>query len=278
MWRVLISWRASSRRAIRVSSAAISGTARRVSIARRVTSPRFPIGVATTYSVPRASGTRSGAAGARAPPRVQVVDAGGPRSELGDRRHLALELRGCDEPLDALDERAVEAHLRQLVGAPAAVDPPVQDAVEQRVAEGAVVLVGLVGPQVGARRLGDDLPGHTDRRRELPNLALVQVADRVEGARVVPEQRRVADQRLGLVAGAHDQPAERRRAVVEDRHAHPGHEVAAAERRRLADAFTARATAGLAVRAEIAVDHRRDVDQRARTVEVSDDRLGVRAG
>src|SRR6185437_5912387 len=177
MRRVPISWRASSRRAIRVSSAAINGTARRVSMARRVTSPRFPIGVATTYSVPRASGTRSGAAGARASPRVQVVDAGRARPELRDRRHLALELGGGDEPLDAFDERAVEAHLDQLVGAPAAVDPPVQDPVEQRVAEGALVLVGLVRPQVGARRLGDDLSGNADRRRQLPDLALVQVAD-----------------------------------------------------------------------------------------------------
>ena len=46
---VVMPWRAKSRRVIRVSSAATSGTARSVSIARSVTSPRLPIGVATTY-------------------------------------------------------------------------------------------------------------------------------------------------------------------------------------------------------------------------------------
>ncbi len=39
----------------RVSSAATSGTARSTSTARRVMSPRLPIGVATTYSAPRPS-------------------------------------------------------------------------------------------------------------------------------------------------------------------------------------------------------------------------------
>src|SRR4051794_21676596 len=212
MSRVGISWRPSSRRAIRVSSAAISGTARSVSIARSVTSPRFPIGVATMYSVPRASGasgTRSGAAGARAAPRVQVVDAGRPGPELGDRRHLALELGGRDEALHPLDEGALEAHRDQLVRAPPPIDPPVQDAVEQRVAEAALFLVGLIGPQVGARRLGDHLLRHTDGGGELPDLALVQVADRVEGGGVVAEERRVADQGLGLVARPDDEPAER---------------------------------------------------------------------
>ena len=45
--------RSSSRLLSRVSSAAISGTAARTSSARNVTSARFPIGVATTYSTPR---------------------------------------------------------------------------------------------------------------------------------------------------------------------------------------------------------------------------------
>ena len=47
-------WRASRRCVSRVSSAAISGTARRTSSARRVMSPRLPIGVATT--IERAAG------------------------------------------------------------------------------------------------------------------------------------------------------------------------------------------------------------------------------
>ena len=43
--------------------------------------------------------------------RVQVVHAGGPRPELGDRRHLALELGAGDHPVDPLDERRLEAEL-----------------------------------------------------------------------------------------------------------------------------------------------------------------------
>ena len=107
-----ISWRSSSRRVSRVSSAAISGTARSTSSARSVMSPRLPIGVATTYSVPPAgpppAGVRRPSSPRRAgpPARVQVVDPGRPRPELRDRRDLPLELGRGDHPVDPLDGRA----------------------------------------------------------------------------------------------------------------------------------------------------------------------------
>ena len=107
------------------------------------------------------------------------------------------------------------------------VDPPEQQPIEHRVAEAALGLVGLARPQVGRRRLADDRVGDADGRGQLADLALVQVADRVERAGAVAEQRRVADQRLGLVAGPDDQPAPRHRVVVQDGHPHAGHEVAA---------------------------------------------------
>ena len=53
-----------------------------------VTSARLPIGVATMNSRPAAAGTarRLGPGRAGPPPRVEVVDAGRARAELGDRR------------------------------------------------------------------------------------------------------------------------------------------------------------------------------------------------
>src|SRR6185369_16222245 len=115
---------------MRVSSAAMRGTVRSTSSARSVTSPRLPIGVATMNRLaPTAAGFESPPASrgagrvtplrtrrARASPRVQVVDAGGPWAELGDGWNLALELRGRDEPLDALHQVALEAHRDELVG------------------------------------------------------------------------------------------------------------------------------------------------------------------
>ncbi len=181
---------ASSRRLIRVSSAAMSGTARSVSSARTVTSPRLPIGVATTNSRPPAGSVtgpddptrpRSRLGRARSPARVEVVDPGRPRTELGDRRDLALELgrrrrrgsprstRSAAKPLatSSSGERRLSTSQNS-------------SSVELRVAEPGLALVGLAGPQVGRRRLGDDRVGHADRGRELADLALVQVADRVE--------------------------------------------------------------------------------------------------
>ena len=60
----------------------------------------------------RRGGAASPACGAGPSPRVQVVDAGRPRPELGDRRDLPLELGAGDHPVDPVDHRRVEARAR----------------------------------------------------------------------------------------------------------------------------------------------------------------------
>ena len=121
--------RSSRRRVCRVSSAAMSGTARSVSIARRVMSPRLPMGVATTYSAGAAAGrawaaapTRpagpsprplaSPARRARSPARVQVVHAGRPRPQLGDGRDLALEFGARHDAVHPVNEVARRSRAR----------------------------------------------------------------------------------------------------------------------------------------------------------------------
>src|SRR6185503_16773132 len=169
---------------------------------------RFPIGVATTQSVPPApSVTRSRASTARGPgpaAGIEVIDARGPWPKLGDRRDLALELGTGDHPVHPLDHLAREAQRDDLVDRAAFVDPPEQQSIEGGVIERTLGLIGLARPQVGGWGLADDLVRDTDRRGELPDLALVQVTDRVEGARVVAEHGRVPDERFGLVAGPDD--------------------------------------------------------------------------
>src|SRR5690349_16865636 len=124
-----MSYRSSSRRLSRVSSAATTATDRSTSMARMVTSARLPIGVATTNSRPgarrpsaagpsdsvTAERWASPARGARPPPRVEVVDARGPRSELRDRWDLALELGGRDQSIDACDDGRLEAERGHLL-------------------------------------------------------------------------------------------------------------------------------------------------------------------
>ena len=94
-------WRSSSRRVSRVSSAAISGTVRRISSARSVTSAEVPdrrrddvqrAGRRRRIARPALTGRPSPACRPRPPTRIEVVDARRPRPELGDRRHLPLEL------------------------------------------------------------------------------------------------------------------------------------------------------------------------------------------
>ena len=143
------------------------------------------------------------------------------------------------------------------------VDHPVQQPIELVIGEAGLALVGLAGPEIGRGGLADHHLGDADRGGHLAELALVEVADRVEGAGRVAEQGRVADERLGLVARPDDESAPGDGAVVEDAHPHPGREVAAPDRRRVR------------IESEIAVHHRADIDELARAAEVGDDPLGV---
>ncbi len=175
---------------------------------------------------------------------------------------------------DAVDHGRIEPHRRQLVVAATLVDHPVEEPVQHGVAEARLGLVGLAGPQVRRRRLADDRLGNADRRRQLAHLALVQVADRVEGAGAVAEERRVADQRLGLVAGPDHEAAPRHGAIVEDEHPGPRHRVPAPQGGRLERIGAARARHP--ARPEVPVDDRRDLHQLARAAQPLDHLLGVR--
>ena len=98
---------------------------------------------------------------------------------------------------------------------------PVEHLVEDRIGRQRV-LVGLVGPQFGARRLVDDrLRDHVAMRAEravghvriapvgeLVDLHLEEVLDRIEAAVHVAIDGGVADRHLGLVAGGQQHRAE----------------------------------------------------------------------
>src|SRR5689334_16785160 len=107
----MIPCRSSRMRVRRVSSAAIRSTSARTRSARSVTSSRFPIGVATTYSVPRPGTSLSGVEAAGDPGGVQqpleveyqdeVRDREDPdRAEIADgteRQHGVFRSRRIEE-------------------------------------------------------------------------------------------------------------------------------------------------------------------------------------
>ena len=142
-----------------------------------------------------------------------------------------------DHPVDPFDGRAIEALGHDLVDRQSPVHEPEEDAVDLGVREPDLGLVGLARPQVRGGCLAEDRVGHADRGGHLPDLALVEVADRVERAGAVAPERGVADEGLGLVAGADHEATPRDRAVVEHHHPGPRHEVAASQGGRVAALF-----------------------------------------
>ena len=93
--------------------------------------------------------------------QVQCVDA-----TESDVRQL---LRGVD--------RVIVDGATQPGNGLATIDKSQQDSIEGWIVETALGLIRLAGPEVGARRLGDDVLGHTKVRSEQPYLALVEIAD-----------------------------------------------------------------------------------------------------
>ncbi len=91
------------------------------------------------------------------------------------------------------------------------------------------MLVGLFGPQVGRGRLVADAERHVEVSRQLPDLGLVQIAERVDRRGQVAVQRAVAEQQLGLVAGAQHERVVLGRAIEQQDHAGPCHHVAQTE-------------------------------------------------
>ena len=178
------------------------------------------------------------------------------------RRRLKRLARS--QPDDARHHFLGVAAVDHLVGGQALVEHEVEHFVGHGVLEAELALRGLAWPEVGRRPLGDDLLGYGEKTRQLPDLLLVKVADRVERARVVAEDRRVAEQDLALVRGAGDERAVLLRQVEEDRHALARHLVAAPH------------AVGPGVDAvEVGVDLRRDVDRRQGESQLPGHRRGV---
>src|SRR5262245_44848645 len=87
------------------------GTSRRMRAARNDRSSRLPMGVATTYRIPRRA-----ALNASVPPipGIAEIDPDGAIGDLGDQRHAPLVLGPPDLLPDALDHLSGEAFLECL--------------------------------------------------------------------------------------------------------------------------------------------------------------------
>ena len=108
-----------------------------------------------------------------------------------------------------------------------------EDSVQVGIRDPQLAFVGLAGPKARGGRLLDDLRRNPEMHGHLPDLGLVQVADREEVRPGIAELRRVSGQDLALVPGPHDDAVLRVRAVVEDRHPRAGSEIAPRDRIRL---------------------------------------------
>src|SRR5205823_2296165 len=79
-----------------------------------------------------------------------------------------------------------------------------EDSVQVGVRDPQLAFVGLAGPKARGGRLLDDLWRDPEMHGHLPDLSLVQVADREEVCPGIAELRRVSGQDLALVPGPHD--------------------------------------------------------------------------
>ena len=98
-------------------------------------------------------------------------------------------------------------------------------ALEVRVGEAHLGLVGLAEPQPGARRLVDDRRRNPQLAGELPHRALEQAPDGQQVDAAVPVLREIPDRQLAPVAGARDEVIERVRDEIQAGHPHPWFDV-----------------------------------------------------
>src|SRR5438067_6209129 len=180
--------------------------------------------------------------------RIPELAIDGPAGELGDHRQAPLVLVVPDHAHHLLDEAPAEAFRLQLSDPVAAVDQVVEETVHDPVLEPQLGLVRLARPEVGRGRLLHDLSRHTQALGQPPDLSLVEVAERIDGAGHVARDGPVAEQQLGLVAGSEHERAPGPGLVVEDGHTLARHLVAATP------------LVGLGKAREVAVDLGTDVD------------------
>lgn len=163
--------------------------------------------------------------------QIQKVVADGAIADLGDDGHHTLELVAADASDNFVHEGFIEASLDTFFGQVALVNEQVEQLVNLFVGEAEFVLVGLVRPQVGGRRLVDDRRGDVHVARKLADLRLVEVADGIEGGSHVTPNSRIAEQDFGFVARADHESFEVFGAVIQDDHASARHDVAFARLR-----------------------------------------------
>src|SRR5438067_2574743 len=125
--------------------------------------------------------------------RIEEVVAYGSEAELRDERHDALVVVAPDQLADARDQLSVEAVFNELRGPQAPTDHAIEDEAGVGGCEAELALVRLSLPELRRRRLAHDPFGDTDGQRELAELRLVQITDRIDAACHVAE--------LGSVAG-----------------------------------------------------------------------------
>ncbi len=153
---------------------------------------------------------------------IAAVAAEGAARDLDPGRRLAALVFGAVEHApDVAHHRLVMAARDDLGHRHLALDQALQDVVEHLVGRQRV-LVGLVGLQLGARRLGDDALGHDPARsapaaprpvlvapaRQREHRHLVDVLQHRVAAAHVAIERGIARRHLRLVAGRQHHPAE----------------------------------------------------------------------
>src|SRR5436190_7039952 len=126
----------------------------------------------------------------------------------------------------------IEPARNQLVGGISAQEP-VENLVGLRVADSKVALVGLTHHKVGGWRLPNNYVGNAEVTRECPDLRLEQIAERVDGWRVVGVPGEIAEQPLGLVPRSERNAAVLRGEIEQRDHAHSRHDVSSASTLRI---------------------------------------------
>src|SRR5437870_6203046 len=137
---------------------------------------------------------------------IEKVVTNCPQAQLGDKRHHSFVVIPANHLSNPVDQVRVEIMLDEFARAQPAIDHVIQDEVGVGVGEAKLALVGLSLPELRGRRFAHDRLGDADGERELAQLRLVEVADGIDAAGHVAELRAVAEEELGLVARAEDDP------------------------------------------------------------------------
>src|ERR1043165_2038332 len=133
---------------------------------------------------------------------VPEVAVDGALRDFGDDGEAAFEMGVHDTLVHLIDEPLVEARVDELRARIALIDHEVKQPVDVAVAEAQLTLVRLPLPEIGRRIFFHDDRRHADGLRQRPHLRFVEIAEQIDRRRHVAVKRAVAQEQLGLVAGA----------------------------------------------------------------------------